>query len=203
MLKNRWFTLIVGLMIGLVVGYVLAELQPVPPAKALLKGRSQASSAADMSSGGAPVGPAARPSADADLEQQAQSLMSMLGNDSKNVDVLRALGNLYYDHSRWPEAANWYERALKIKGDDPNVLTDLAVVYRNLREPKRSLELLDRSLKIDPKHWQALYNKVVVLHFDLHRHEDAMAVLAQLEGLKKENPEIPDLSALKKEISGS
>ena len=31
MYRNPWLTLILGLMVGLVIGYVLAEQQPVPP----------------------------------------------------------------------------------------------------------------------------------------------------------------------------
>ena len=38
MYRNPWFTLILGLMAGLVIGYVLAERQPVPPGKALRLG---------------------------------------------------------------------------------------------------------------------------------------------------------------------
>ena len=38
MYRSPWFTLILGLMAGLVIGYVLAEQQPVPPGKALRLG---------------------------------------------------------------------------------------------------------------------------------------------------------------------
>ena len=36
MYKNPWFTLVTGLMIGLVMGYIFAERQAVPPAKAVV-----------------------------------------------------------------------------------------------------------------------------------------------------------------------
>ncbi len=200
MFKSWWFTLVVGLLVGLVVGYALAELQPVPPARALMKGMAQTGASGGSSPvGGGPAAPAA--GAD-DFEQQAESLKSMLRNDTGDYSVLRALGNLYYDHSRWAEAKDWYDRALAVKGDDPDLLTDTAVTYRNLGQPKKALELLDRALSIDPAHWQALYNKVVVLNFDLHEHQEARAALARLEALKKKNPKIPDLEKLKREVTG-
>jgi tetratricopeptide (TPR) repeat protein len=113
------------------------------------------------------------------------------------------LGNLYFDAGRWTEARLWYERAIEIEGGDPNVLTDLAVVYRNLQQPERSLALLDQAIAISPGHWQAVYNKVVVLHFDLHRHDEAAAALARLKEIKSSNPEVPDLSTIEAEVMGS
>ncbi len=38
--RNPWFTLIFGLMVGLIIGYVMAEHQAVPPAKAIRLGLS-------------------------------------------------------------------------------------------------------------------------------------------------------------------
>ncbi len=38
MFRNPWLTLVLGLMAGLILGYVFAEQQPVPPAKALRQG---------------------------------------------------------------------------------------------------------------------------------------------------------------------
>ncbi len=63
---------------------------------------------------------------------------------------MAAMGNIYFDASRWPEARDWYEKALQVSSGDPNVLTDLAVVYRNLGEHERTIELLDQALAADP-----------------------------------------------------
>ena len=64
------------------------------------------------------------------------------------------------------------------------MVTDLAVVYRNLKQPEKSLELLAEARSAAPDHWQAWYNTVVVLHFDLHRADlpsmvDAVEELAE------------------------
>ena len=114
-----------------------------------------------------------------------------------------ALGNLYFDAGRWTESRLWYERAIEAGGRDANVVTDLAVVYRNLQQPERSLELLGQALEEEPGHWQAVYNQVVVLHFDLHRHDEAAQALERLKVIASANPEVPDLAALEAEVMGS
>ena len=196
MFKSPWFTLILGLMLGLGLGYVLAERQPVPPARALALAAGQgAGGSSAVPPDHPPVAEGAAPAADSrELATQAQ--------DPRSVPTLTALGNLYFDHSRWPEAKGWYERSLELKPDDTNVLTDLAVVNRNLGKYDEALRLLDRALGLDGHHWQALYNKVIVLHFDLHKSDQARAALQRLETLRADHPEIPDMSKLKAEISG-
>ncbi|MBD3872048.1 MAG: tetratricopeptide repeat protein, partial [Acidobacteria bacterium] len=82
------------------------------------------------------------------------------------------------------------------------IMTDLAVVYRNLGRSQESLELLDQVIAVSPDHWQAWYNKVVVLNFDLHEHDAAAAALDRLKELQRTNQDIPDLSGLEKEIQG-
>jgi len=198
MIKNPVFTLIVGLMIGLALGYVLAENQPVPPAKALTRGAA----AQQMPEGHPPVEGSQSKAANSQVARQASELQSLLAQNPGDVGLMAALGNLYFDASMWSDAQMWYERALEQGGGDSNVMTDLAVVYRNLKKPERSLALLDSVLSEEPDHWQALYNRVVVLHFDLHRHDDAAETLTRLEGLAAENPRIPDLSSIAAEVRG-
>lgn len=202
MFKNPWFTLVLGLMVGLALGYVLAENQPVPPAKAM----SGAPARQQMPEGHPPMaeaGQGASPSAASrQVDRQADELRGLLAQNPNEVGLMVAIGNLYFDASRWEEARNWYEQALEIEGGDANVMTDLAVVYRNLKQPERALSTLDAVLAADPGHWQALYNRVVVLHFDLHRHDEAVAAVQDLEELAAENSQIPDLSSIANQVRG-
>lgn len=204
MFKSWWFNLVLGLMIGLAVGYVLAEMQPVPPAKALIKGMERAAGGDAVPPDHPPVQAAAGEAApgDAQLREQAAQLEKVLRERPGDPDILTALGNLYFDASRWEEARKAYEGVLESRPDDPNVLTDLAVVYRNLRQPERALKLLRHASEVAPDHWQALYNEVVVLHFDLHLHDEAKQALARLRELKQRNPQVPDLTQLEQEVEG-
>jgi tetratricopeptide (TPR) repeat protein len=202
--RNPWFTLILGLMMGLIIGYVLAERQPVPPAKAVRLGLSPQAAAQqgeDLPEGHPPVdGPSA---ADTQrLRQQVAEIDGLLAANPNDAGLMAAMGNLYFDASRWPEAREWYEKALQVSSGDPNIITDLAVVHRNLGEFQRTIELLDQAIAIDSGHWQAWYNKVVVYQFDLHQHDEAADALRALQELKKSNSAIPDLSGLEQEVLG-
>ena len=75
---------------------------------------------------------------------------------------------------------------------------ELGYVYREYAH----YTLLDRAIAIEPDHWQAWYNKVIVYQFDLHEHDKAASSLARLKQLKQQNPAIPDLSAIEREVSG-
>ena len=207
MLRNPWFMLVVGLMAGLVIGYVLAESQPVPPAKAIRLGLDSQGARGAAQGDALPDG---HPPIDGDstaesqrLQRQIAEVEALLASNPNDAGLMTAMGNLYFDARRWPEAREWYEKSLQASPGDPNVLTDLAVVYRNLGNSKRTIELLDQAIAIHSDHWQAWYNKVVVYQFDLHQHDEAADALRTLQDLKKSNSQIPDLSGLEKEVFGS
>lgn len=207
MWKNPLVTLVIGLMLGLVIGYVLAETESVPPAPA--RPQAAMNAAAGLPEGHPPIDtagsgamPAGGGSPNAAVDAQAAELKRLLDASPDDARLMIAIGNLYFDAGRWSDARTWYERAMQQQGDDPDLLTDLAVVYRNLQQPERALELLDRATAENADHWQAWYNRVVVLHFDLHRHDEAAAALRQLEQLQQSNPEIPDLTKLHQEVMG-
>ncbi len=200
--RNPWFTLVIGLMAGLVLGYVFAERQAVPPAAA--QARPAAAVQPGLPEGHPPIDSTASANPEQQrLQQQATELQQLLAQNPGDPRLMVALGNLYFDAGRWQEARLWYERALEREAGDPNVVTDLAVVYRNLEQPERSLELLDQAIQTSPDHWQAWYNRVIVLHFDLHRHDEAAQALARLKAIASANPEVPDLSALERDVLGS
>jgi tetratricopeptide (TPR) repeat protein len=191
-------------MTGLVIGYVLAERQTIPPAKAIRLGLGPqaAAQAEGLPEGHPPVeGPSAAETQR--LRQQIAEIEGLLAANPNDAGLMAAMGNLYFDASRWPEAREWYERSLQISSGDPNVITDLAVVSRNLGEFERTIELLDQAIAINPNHWQAWYNKVVVYQFDLHEHDAAAQALRKVQELKKSNPAIPDLSGLEQEVFGN
>ncbi len=200
--RHPLFTLAVGLIVGLTLGYVLAEGQPIPPARAAA--RQGGAQGAELPAGHPPVGSeAAQNPENQKLMQQAAELQTLLAQSPGDTGLMVALGNLYFDAGRWQEARLWYEQSLEKDGGDANVLTDLAVVYRNLQQPERALELLNKAIAVAPDHWQAWYNEVIVYHFDLHRHDEAQKALARLRSIAKNNPQVPDLSSLEAEVGNS
>ena len=196
MTKNPWLTFVGGLMIGLVLGYVIAERQAVPPAVSLAPPSGPSASSAPQKvaaqNSGSP-GPA-------EVEKQLSEIRNLLAQNPGDAALLVALGNIYFDAKRWEEARLSYEEAIETLPDDPNVLTDLAVVYRNLDKPERALEILAEVINAAPKHWQAVYNRVIILHFDMHKHDEAAAALDALESLAKDDSRIPDLGGLAAQV---
>lgn len=128
-------------------------------------------------------------------------LQEKLDQNPDDRAAIVKLANYYYDRGEWTEAEEWYERALEISADDPNVLTDLAVVQRNLGEPQLSLETLAKALAVKPDHWQAIYNKAVVLLIDLDQAAAAEDLIDELESMRAAYPDIPELDSLRAQIA--
>lgn len=211
MIKNPWFTLVIGLMVGLTLGYIFAERQAIPPGKALRLGLSpDAGPADDLPEGHPPLDAAGADPRVSSLQQQIADTQGLLASSPDDPGLMVALGDQYFELARstqkpahWDEARAWYEKgAANGRGDDPNVLTDLAVVYRNLGNPQLALERLDHAIEVDDDHWQAWYNKVIVLNFDLHEHDAAKQAFLQLEAVAETNPQVPDLSSIRAEVMG-
>ena len=107
------------------------------------------------------------------------------------------IANLYHDAEMFPQAVEFYERATELVPGDANVLTDLGVCYRATGQPQKALDAFTRAEKADPKHWQSLFNQVVVYGLDLKRKDEAEAALKRLEAV---NPAAPGLAELRQAV---
>jgi tetratricopeptide (TPR) repeat protein len=211
MYKNPWFTLVIGLMVGLTLGYVFAERQAIPPGKALRVGLSPTQAqTGDLPEGHPPLDQTGSDPQIQALQQQVSETRGLLAQNPDDAGLMIALGDQYFEIARttmraedWQEARTWYEEGVAHgRGEDPNVLTDLAVVYRNLGQQQRALEFLDHAIAVDDDHWQAWFNKVIVLNFDLHDHDAARQAFGRLESIAAENPQVPDLTRIRQEVMG-
>jgi hypothetical protein len=189
-----------GLLVGFTAAWLYLEKlpNPVPPVSedphARVAGVGPGASRDLPGSGG---GVPSIPSADPALRQKVRDLEAAVAKDPKNYDLIVQLGNAAYDAEDPRQAVDAYERALKIKDGDPNVLTDLGVSYRGLGDPDQALVCFARALKTDPKHWQAIFNEIIIYGID---KGDASKAKALLKQLKKDHPEIPSLDKLEAEI---
>ena len=206
MVKNPLMTAIAGLLLGFFAGYLVGQGQPVaaPPA-----------AAADPHAGvpGAPPLPGAQAAmpeggrtaatGNPQLMEQARELDRLLAQDANNYAHLVQMGNVQYDMQNYPKAADYYERARAIKDDSADVMTDLGVCYREMKNASKAIELFDMAADADPAHWQSRYNAIVVRLFDSGDPAGARDELEKLRRLRSERPElgIPDLSGLEQEIA--
>ncbi len=212
MIKNPWFTLLIGLMVGLTLGYVFAERQTIPPAKALRLSAPQVAAQADGLPNGHPPLDESAPNPETQFfKNQISEIQVLMAQNPDDVGLKVALADAFFELARttgqsnyWQEARSWYETSLaEGRADDPNVLTDLAVVLRNMEQFDRSMEHLDHAIEVDPEHWQAWFNKVIILNFDLHNHDGARDAFRRLKSIADNNPEVPDLSRIEQEVMGS
>ena len=137
------------------------------------------------------------PAVDPTVRQRLQDAQSVVALKPGEYEALVHLGNAAYDAREFAQAADAYEKALKLHPGDANVMTDLGTAYRNEGQLDKALELFRKARAVDPKHWQSLYNEVIVLAMDKHDHEGANAALARL---KAEHPGLPALAGLEQQI---
>lgn len=169
---------------------------PIPPAATAADPHAGVPGAPPL--GGAVA--AGAPATDPTVRERLRQAQAAAQLDPSDFGTLVNLGNSAYDAHEFAQAIDAYEKALMIRSDDPNVLTDLGTAYRNQGQLDRALELFRKARALDPRHWQSLYNEVVVLALDKHEHEAADAALARL---KKEHPGLPAIEALERQIGAA
>jgi cytochrome c-type biogenesis protein CcmH/NrfG len=119
----------------------------------------------------------------AEDDGRLRELEEAVRKDPQNLHAWIHLGNLYFDGHKPREAIRAYERALAIKGDNADVLTDLGIMHRQLGEFERAAEIFTQASKINPLHEQSRFNLGVVLFFDLNRKDDARKAWRALVGI--------------------
>ena len=191
MKRDQFLFLIGGLAFGILIGlgsyhavHTTPALDPTVPDQAGARTpRAPAQTGNPNAAGGAP------------MVARVNQLKGMLQENPEDVRILRALGDMHYEAAMWQQAAGYYERAAEIE-PNPDVLTDLGVCYRGLREFDRALEAFARAQELDPRHWQSLYNTVIVAAHDVGRFDLAERALAAMAAI---DPPPPGLDAARLE----
>ena len=107
------------------------------------------------------------------MQARINQIEAVVLADPKNHDAWVALGNDYFDTHQAQKAVVAYDRALALQPDDPNILTDQGVMYRNLGQPEKALANFQKANKIQPKHLPSLINIGVVYANDLAKPAEA------------------------------
>jgi Flp pilus assembly protein TadD len=187
MRRDHVLFLIIGLLAGFLGGYLLhesmARVQPAPlGAGAPLEGHPPIPGEA---AGGAATGPQM-----ADI----QRLRAAVEANPDDADALLALANLNFDIQGWQRARELYERYLKLRPQDADVMTDLGICLRALGDFPGALALFAEAQRIQPGHWQSRFNEVIVKAFDLRDLPAAEAALLELERTAPQNPDVARLA---------
>ncbi|HEX8031511.1 MAG TPA: tetratricopeptide repeat protein [Vicinamibacterales bacterium] len=181
---------IAGTLFGVIIGWVLGSQQAAGTARtaAPVAQSAQAQPQAPPAQQAAPIDPA-----------RVKALEDEAAKDPKDARPRVQLGNLFFDGEKYPDAITWYERALTLAPNNPDVSTDLGVAYYYTNQNDRALAQFDRSLAIDPKHIKTLLNVGIVRAFgkqDLAGAGQAWQRVVELA------PDSPEGQAAKKGLEG-
>ena len=112
---------------------------------------------------GAPTGPVPT----LNLQQKLGELKNIVANDPANFQAWVALGNEYFDSNQFMDAIEAYDKALEIKPNSPNVLTDQGVMFKRLGWFDRAIGNFTKANEVDPSHATSIYNLGIVYRYDL------------------------------------
>lgn len=178
------FGFLLGLVIGsMVIGPRLASKSAAPAAAAAEAAPAAAAPQTASAAGANPMGA---------IFQQISNLKQEIERDPNNVAALTQLGTMYMDAGKFPQAIEYFERALKIR-DDPQVRTDLGICYRNNGDSERSLAQFRQVVQSNPDQWQALFNEVIILA-ETRRMDEARVELAKLQKLRPGDADVEKLA---------
>jgi tetratricopeptide (TPR) repeat protein len=135
--------------------------------------------------------------AEAPMVAEINELKRRLQENPQDLSAATRLANLHHDVQMWDQAAVFYEKAVALSPDDPDLLTDLGVCYRALDRFGDALEMFSRAQAADPDHWQSLFNTAVVAAFDLGEYDRA---LEALEPLERKVPPLPRVTELRQAV---
>jgi cytochrome c-type biogenesis protein CcmH/NrfG len=124
-----------------------------------------------------------------DYSLQISELKRRLQSNPNDVGLLVQLGNTYFDSSMYPESIEAYEKSLALKPGDPNVLTDLGVMYRRNGQSDEAVKRFRIAAQTDPMHFQSRMNLGVVLFYDFN---DGIGAREALEEVLKVSPQGPN-----------
>jgi hypothetical protein len=124
-----------------------------------------------------------------------QQLRDYVATHPKDADKVLELANLNFDINNWGRARDLYTQYLGLRAPNPDVLTDLGICYRGLRQFDRALEQFRRAEQLAPAHLGSRYNEVLVLELDLNQAGEADQAFARLQALAPGQPEVVRLGA--------
>ena len=177
---------VIAFLVGFISGATVAILRGTKGAEkpAMVQKPQMALPGAQIPS---PSVPGSAPSARDSIEvaSKINTLKEIVKNDPKNLPALVELGNLYFDTDQPKEAIEAYSRYLAIKPDNPDVRTDMGIMYRKLGQFDKAIEEFRKAAQSDPKHVNSRYNIGLVL---LHDKQDIKGAVKAWEDYLKVDP---------------
>ena len=132
------------------------------------------------------------------LAQAAAPLLDAVTKNPNDYDSLVKLGNVFYDGQQYPNAIQYYERALAIHPENPDVRTDMGTAYWYTGDADKAVAAMQTSLKYRPGHPQTLFNLGWVRW---QGKADPKGAISAWEQLLKANPDYPQRQQVEQYIA--
>ena len=192
MKKDHLAFLIAGIAFGFLLGFGLFRAIASRPGQ-------EGGTVASQDEIPSPAGPSAPTQTVGDgsgapMMAEINALKERVQKDPSDVQAWTRLANLFQDAGMYAPAIEIYQRAIKLKPNDANLLTDVGICYQETKQFDLALDHLERAQKADPSNWQSLYNIVVVAGLQLKKFDQAHAALAKLQQIR---PDAPNLAQLR------
>ncbi len=178
------------LLLGVALGYLFrGSASPANP---------QASAAGTTQQSSDPAQQQPSAATQAAMAQAAAPLLEAVNQNPKDYDSLVKLGNVYYDGQQYQSAIQYYERALAIHPENPDVRTDMATAYWYTGNADKAIAAMETSLKYRPGHPQTLFNLGWVRW---QGKTDPKGAIEAWEQLLKANPDYPQRQQVEQYIA--
>jgi cytochrome c-type biogenesis protein CcmH/NrfG len=152
--------------------------------------------------GSGPALPGPGPGA-SDVQRRIAGEEQLVAQEPKNVQAWIALGNDYFDTKQPQRAVDAYARALELAPNNPDVLTDQGVMYRELRAFDKAVANFQKASQLDPRHVQSTYNLGVVYAYDLKDREKAFAAWRRVVEIAPQSPQAAQAAQAMSELQAS
>jgi cytochrome c-type biogenesis protein CcmH/NrfG len=184
---------VITLAIGIAVGYFARGSAPVSTPS-----ETAQTASVPVGMGSSPMGSAQLPGIGTMQQQQgvspemiakaAEPLLAQLKTNPGNFDAVVKLANLYYDSQAYPQAIEYYEKAITIQPNNPDVLTDLGTSYWYTGDADKAIANFEKALAIRPNHPGTLFNLGIV---KWQGKKDPKGAIVAWEKLLQTNPDYP------------
>jgi cytochrome c-type biogenesis protein CcmH/NrfG len=142
--------------------------------------------------------PAENTQAQTALQLSVAPLLEAVNGNPADYDALVKLGDIYYDAQQFPSAIQYYERALAVHPENPDVRTDMATAYWYTGNADKALAEMETSLAYKPGHPQTLFNLGWV---KWQGKADAKGAVEAWQKLLKTNPDYPQRQQVEQHIA--
>lgn len=191
--KEKSLYAIIGILIGLIIGYFgtnslngsfpTAQTNPSAQSASMPPDHPQTGQSADAgaSAGSAPTG-------------DVMAAIEQARKDPSNFDAQMKAAELFRQINRREGELEFYERAAKIKPTDFDLLIKFGEANLELGRYDEAIKQYEQALKSNPRHEVTLQN-LALAYIEKGDKPGANAVIKRLEQVNSRNPQIAQLRA--------